>query len=816
MKKGNLGLLFLLIFIGLMIIAIREIGSGKNDHIFNDRELITQSGVCPPFFLYDEEGDVIDPIHGINTEKPFSPKQTCGKCHDYEKITMGFHFQQGKDEIASGTLAERYQWVSHPGNYGGNWCSPAPLYNYLSEKSNSSAKEMDMTSFTFITNGCATCHPGGGPLEYDREGFRYDKQMDSMKYTAGGINNFDGDYFQAHWNRSGVIEADCNLCHLPEYDYKTRNDNLAKFNFRWMAAAGSGLATVEGSIRDTVDVKVKYDLAKFGADGKVSMHLVREPRNETCLNCHSKPQWKKRGASFTEFTDVHIAKGLKCVDCHVAGSMASDERISGKEVHQFGKGDDPSGWVRNDLDNTMRTCTDCHTTGYLNAPIAKHTWLPDLHLDKLSCQACHIPQRKVKSALVQVSDVYNPGTKISPPPKYVWTFYDQNMYYWNHYGELSMFTAKDQPSDPFVPEFAKYKGQIFPVNAVHSAWPGIYTEGEKGLGQPKMKDIYGMWTAHRKDKSRYPELAKITDDNSDTIPEVNTSEEIDAFINSVTACLSDLGYDLKGKSVVWVNNDRMYLNGRDYKMLDKETWESSPYASVYKYSHDVYPAKAGLGINGCTDCHSFKSDILFGKIVRYPFGEDGNPVLLAQYKKLQMSGFMAGMSAFREQIVKSIEYPVIILLLITVLLSVAFYVNSKQNFFSVSSKHLLFIYILFFAGLALLFLKPDVNSYVLPDRLTLDANHFIISFIALIAGLYTWLMMKKENMAGSLLYKLQTFFLILAVVSGILMMIKFDLIYQIVRVAYTVFDVSVVFSICISVIWLIKDQFRVIKEDVII
>ena len=156
--------------------------------------------------------------------------------------------------------------------------------------------------------------------------------------------------------------------------------------------------------------------------------------------------------------------------------MATDSRIKGKEVHQFGKGDDPSGNVRNDLDNTMRTCTDCHLTGYLNAPIAKHTWLPDLHLDKLACQTCHIPERKVKSALVQVSDMYNPGTKISPPAKYVWTFYDQNMNYWNHYGELTMFTAKDQPSDPFVPQYAKYKGQIFPVNSVHSAWPGIYTE----------------------------------------------------------------------------------------------------------------------------------------------------------------------------------------------------------------------------------------------------------------------------------------------------------------------------------------------------
>jgi hypothetical protein len=813
MKPRNLFVLILLIAIVLVIISLVTMRTESKKILLTDRELITQSGVCPPFNLYDEVGNVIDPVHGLNAEKPYSPKQTCGKCHDYDKITQGFHFQQGKDEVASGNLAERYQWVSNPGNYGGNWCSPAPLYNYLSKKKNSSAKEMDMTSFTFITNGCATCHPGGGPLEYDREGFRYDKHMDSLKYTAGGTNNFDGDYFQAQWNRSGVIEADCNLCHLPEYDYKTRNDHLAKFNFKWMATAGSGLATVEGSIKDTIEVKVKYNLAKFGADGKVSMHLVREPRNETCLNCHSKPQWKKRGSSFTEFTDVHIAKGVKCVDCHAAGSMAVDDRIKGKEIHQFGKGDDPSGWVRNDLDNTVRTCKDCHTNGYLNAPIAKHTWLPDLHLDKLSCQACHIPERKVKSALVQVSDIYNPGTKITPPPKYVWTFYDQNMNYWNHYGELTMFTAKDQPSDPFVPEYAKYKGLIFPVNAVHSAWPGIYTEGKPGLNQPKQKDIYGMWMIHKKDKSKYPELSKIIDNNSDTIPEVNSAEEIDAFINSVTACLNDLGYDLTGKKVVWVNDDRMYLNGNDYKMLEKDYWESSPYASVYKYSHDVFPAKAGLGINGCTDCHSFRSDLFYKQVVKYPFDNNANPVTEPQFKRLNMSGFMVGLSAFREQYVKSFEYPAIIVLLLTILLSVACYVNKKQNFFLVSSNHLLIVYGLLIAGIALIFLKPDVNAYVLPDRLTLDANHFIITIIALITGAYTWIRMKKDNQSGSLFGKLQAIFLMLAVLSGTLMMIKFDMIYQIVRVAYTVFDISVVLSVLISIIYFINDQFSILKAE---
>jgi len=87
------------------------------------------SGVCPPFYLKDEAGNIIDPVHNINTDKPYSPKQTCGTkdCHDYNKITEGFHFTQGKGEKVPELFAKRYNWVSSPGNYGGTWCSPAPL-----------------------------------------------------------------------------------------------------------------------------------------------------------------------------------------------------------------------------------------------------------------------------------------------------------------------------------------------------------------------------------------------------------------------------------------------------------------------------------------------------------------------------------------------------------------------------------------------------------------------------------------------------------------------------------------------------------------
>ncbi len=80
-------------------------------------------GVCPPFHLRDEDGNVIDPVRGVNAEQPYSPKQTCAApgCHDYATVTEGYHFQQGRGEPVPEVHARRYAWVSSPGQYGGRW-----------------------------------------------------------------------------------------------------------------------------------------------------------------------------------------------------------------------------------------------------------------------------------------------------------------------------------------------------------------------------------------------------------------------------------------------------------------------------------------------------------------------------------------------------------------------------------------------------------------------------------------------------------------------------------------------------------------------
>ena len=455
--------------------------------------------------------------------------------------------------------------------------------------------------------------------------------------TPAGDNGFDGDYYKTRWSETGVLEADCLLCHLPEYDFGERKRQLAGLNYQWAATAGAGFAKVEGAVAAGDTPKVTYDTARFDAEGRVTPHIVRSPRNETCLQCHAQPGWKKRGANFRPRTDVHLRAGLRCVDCHPAGMPATDERIRGKELHQIGKGDDPGGHVRDDLDDTVRSCASCHTSGYLGAPVGKHRGLPADHLEEIACLTCHIPERTVESVLMQASDVFNPGSHIPSKGKHLWVFYGPDMQYRNHYGEVATMGYDDKPTDPFRPVLARYKGKIWPVNRVHTAWPAIETEGQPGLAQPKMSDIYRMWTEHQADPSKHAPLARITDDTGDGVIEVNRPEEIDALIEAVTAMLKARDYPMDGKRVVWVINDRAYSSGTDYREIPKHDYEASPYGNVHKYSHDIYPARAALGVRGCQDCHSAASPFLFQEVVEYPFGPDGKSVMVPQYTLLGMS-----------------------------------------------------------------------------------------------------------------------------------------------------------------------------------
>lgn len=76
----------------------------------------------PPVVLYDSQGNSIisqlnddDPVSAANGSvykagPAYSPKQTCGKCHDYNSITKAYHFREGSTPGVNGGVSDT--WVS--------------------------------------------------------------------------------------------------------------------------------------------------------------------------------------------------------------------------------------------------------------------------------------------------------------------------------------------------------------------------------------------------------------------------------------------------------------------------------------------------------------------------------------------------------------------------------------------------------------------------------------------------------------------------------------------------------------------------------
>jgi len=225
---------------------------------------------------------------------------------------------------------------------------------------------------------------GGGILELDREGKRYDKRLLEDPSLAENLN---GDYYKSKWDQTGVIEADCFICHSPNYNYLKRREQIRMLNFKWSSVAGAGIGQVNGYVAKGDRPKVQYNKRLFNENGNIVLPLNRKTATKNCQFCHFSIDKAKRGTTFNDpvntyplVNDVHNLAGLKCIDCHFGGID-----------HNFAKGDDTHSHVRDDLDNTMRSCVDCHTEGYKGAPRMIHRTIRNDHLDKLSCQACHIP-----------------------------------------------------------------------------------------------------------------------------------------------------------------------------------------------------------------------------------------------------------------------------------------------------------------------------------------------------------------------------------------------------------------------------------------
>jgi nitrate/TMAO reductase-like tetraheme cytochrome c subunit len=441
----------------------------------------------------------------------------------------------------------------------------------LAKKENKHEEEIDLTSFSWVNAGynqkmekpgCGGCHPGGGGMEFDREGNRYDVHLRDNPELAGKP---DGDYFKSKWDKTGVIEADCLLCHQPGYFFKDRIKQLTSQNFKWAIVAGSGFGQVYGTVADGDAPKVVYNKRFFNDDGKIAITMKPSPDSENCLFCHGKADMLKRGFSWYDAKnhDVHNSENIQCATCHPADIQ-----------HQFSKGNENLSTVRDDLDNTMLTCNECHYSGYMGAPKPDHPDIRPNHLEKMSCEACHIPVLGRSSA--QALDVSTGNVRLIPRAgaKKVG-------------GELKWNPEMHLGED----------GKLHPVSAFQ---PNLYTnKSASGLYFPLFsKEIA---EAYERVKS---ELSLLSPGE----PLVNTRAEIEVMLKALQQTLAG-NPRFEQVSPYYHTGGLLFHLATDGKLVQEEdtSWPSEP--NPFNINHNVAPTQLALGANGCGDCHGDKAVI---------------------------------------------------------------------------------------------------------------------------------------------------------------------------------------------------------------
>lgn len=491
---------------------------------------------------------------------PFSTKQTCGKCHDYEKISKGWHFNSMDPNVEAGKAGQPWIYVDV------QTATQIPL-SYRDWPGLYSPEDVGLTTWQFMQE-FARQMPGGGAGEIDS-----DEPAEIMRSFV-----------------SGKLEVNCLSCHErnPAYDQAEYVTQLRKENYMWATASACVFADAEGSAKkmpDTYDPlmpgfiddpklippSIEYKPWAFDSKKRVHFGIVKNIPAEKCFFCHSSANMGMNSLQEgLSGKDVHLAAGLSCVDCH-----------NNDLGHMITRGDECSSEKSDKAMAATASCKGCHlgvnddnmpSSGRLGAPEPIHAGIPVVHFDRLSCTACHSglwPTQE--TSLVKTSMGHALGT---------------------------LGSKKNPDALPHImtPVFAEgADGKIGPYNLV---WPAFWGQVNEGKVRPLNLDIV-------KDividiiKANVPARVAMTWPDMD-----------EGKINSVLIALKDIAED----KPAYVAGGKAYSLDADDKLVISDNDES---ARPYKWSiaHDVRAATQSLGVRSCEDCHSVDQPFSFGSVV---------------------------------------------------------------------------------------------------------------------------------------------------------------------------------------------------------
>jgi len=667
--------------------------------------------------LYDATDTKIDPTDPH--APPYSPEFTCGRCHDYEAIAHGYHFNAMQKLANPGRPGEPWIWTD---NRTG---TQLPL-SYRGWTGTHDPRRLGISTWDFLLKFGR--HLPGAPVELPASEV-------SARDVEAGAPSTDAPAADAttppavpdngRWKLSGKLAIDCMACHSEGTGYSMEIwwDQITKQNFAWAPTAALGLADIEGDVSKLPDdfdptakpetpapapaaepdaapaepadgaapeepkvsgpqepstsadtesanpgesapaaatetgptlPKTRYRALPMSADKKVLFNVLRRPTDNACYYCHTVRAAELDASSeWTHDEDVHLRAGMRCSDCHRNGIEHDTVRAFEGEKHST------------NVNVATLTCRGCHLGdedentavigGRMGAPKPLHRGLPTIHLDKLSCTACHAgPLPQQQAPRVQTAMAHG----------------------------LGLPTHELLPdTDPGIvaPVLLRPEGVLYPHRTVWPAFWGEMTDSQITPLNPDavyealrtslrvrrnttFAETLGKVTLTDEDKAAAlgPERAttppaELTEEENRKLKELESTKATAAFREKLAAPLKALQKIIKTEGAVGV----YVAGGRAYRLNAEGAVEVFDHAAAAPYSwklaHDVRPARWSTGAGSCFECHKLGSPTFDGQVVAMGPAPDAQPpsqrmAELAGYDRVQIDAWnlsFQGRSAFK-------------------------------------------------------------------------------------------------------------------------------------------------------------------------
>lgn len=638
--------------------------------------------------LLDKDGGEIFPQ--LNDARPFSTKTTCGDCHNYETINMGWHFNSTTGNTKPGRPGEPWVLVDESAGV------QLPL-SYRGWPNMWQPEQAGLTPWQFLKTFGR--HMPGGDVGPEDE--------------APPDPN-------ARWHISGELEINCLACHnnSPEQNMSDWAKQIARENFEWAVAGSSGMGTVRNvasRLPNSYDYwngpnpdnswaqppKTEYDLHHFNHNNFVNFDVMRNPSPNRCYFCHTTipakmdlaKQWEMDG-------DFHVtAAKFTCTDCHRNGidhfivrgyegeyTQGSSASLSCRGCH-LGVGDSP--------------CAEA-SGGRVAAPRPLHRTLPAFHIEKMTCTACHsgpMPQKevgRVKTARAnrlgihgraqwdtELPHIQSPvlmrqaDGKIAP----------HNMIWPAFWGKMKGNEVTPIPLETVTPLVTDLRQKIADAKAeqqrlIEEAEAAKATalsptggRAEEGAAEQKPADetstdaaptdaaptdaasangaaaeeepADGAETPASPNETKAGDTPTEEAPAPETAPVVQEAEVIEPLTEEQVATI--LAQLAAGGAV---DGEPVYVcSGKVHKLSSGNTLTAFDNAAAqpcaWPFGHDVRPASQSLGAGGCTDCHAPDSAVFLAEVK--PDGPVQMKTVAASVPMYKLQGLDAGVLSVVEK-----------------------------------------------------------------------------------------------------------------------------------------------------------------------